>query len=210
MYYFKIVTTLITIIFSVNLFAALEKKDNGEFVRISGEVTKVTADYFHLKTDSDKIVVEMDDYDWDADGFKLIKGDDVVVTGFVDNDFLENKKIEAGSVYVKSIDSYFFASSADEESAPYISIDYSVIDDLPENTVVDIQGKVTNINGREFTLDTGLRKVTVDTEDLIYNPMDNVGFTEVNKYDRIRVSGIVDNDYYDTKELDASYISELD
>ncbi|MCH2535631.1 MAG: hypothetical protein MK008_14405 [Bdellovibrionales bacterium] len=203
------ITFFVSMLFAFNAHSALESKLNGEFVRISGKVTKVSPNTFILKSNSDKVIVEMDDYDWDADGYKLVTGDSVVVTGMVDNDFLENKKIEAGSVYVKNIDSYFFANNADEETTPYISIDYSVIPELPENSVAELQGVVTNIQDSEFTLNTGLRTIKVDTEGLIFNPLDNVGYTQVDINDRVRVSGVIDSGYFDTKELEASYINEL-
>ena len=81
-------------VFSISALAGISDKTNGEFVTLSGKVTSVSADWFKLKTDKKTILVEMDDYDWDVDGYKLVKGDQVVVNGRVDHDFLEKKKIE--------------------------------------------------------------------------------------------------------------------
>lgn len=190
-------------------FAALEKKANGEFVTISGKVTKVTPTTFNMNVDGKSILVEMDDYDWDADGYKLAKGDQVVVAGRVDKDFLEKKKVEAGSVYVKGLNTFFYANSDDEEDLVYIPVIYSYVATLPEDAHVDLQGKVTDVSGREFTVDTGFRKVTVDTKDLIYNPMDSIGFTKIEKGDRVRVSGRVDDAFLDGKEVVANSVTEL-
>ncbi len=190
-----------------------DRKVNGEFITISGKVSNVKADSFNLKTEGRTIFVEMDDYDWDADGYKLVNGDRVVVTGRIDHDFLERKKIEAGSVYVKGINTYFFASSDDEEGpgnySTYLYPDYSGLKMLPENTHAHLSGTVTKINGRKFTLDTGLRKVVVDTSNLIYNPLDNVGYTQVDKGDFVSVSGSVDENFFGKKELDAGYVVEF-
>ena len=152
----------------------------------------------------------MDDGDYDADGYKLVKGDQVVVSGRVDNDFLEQKKIEAGSVYVKSLDTYFYASS-DDELGYYsdISPAYTYVDDLPEDVMVDLQGVVKKIDGREFIIDTGIRTVTVDTSSLIYNPMDDRGMTQIDLLDRVKVSGAVEDEFFDGPELVATTLYEL-
>lgn len=202
-------TFILGFLLSTSGFSAIANKTDGEYVTLSGKVTEVSADAFMLKTKNKTIIVEMDDSDWDADGYKLVKGDEVVVNGKVDRDFLERNKVEAGSVYVKNLNTYFFASSTDEEGAPFLPNIYPFVETLPDNAIVDLQGKVVSVNGRTFVLDTGLRKVTVDTEKLIYNPMDNVGFTKIDKGDRVRVSGVVDDDFFTGKKVSTNSIVEL-
>jgi len=185
-------------------------KTNGEYITVSGKIITVKPDSFRLKTKDRIIFVEMDDYDWDADGYKLVKGDQVVVTGKIDNDFLEKKKIEAGSVYVKGINSYFFANSDDEEGAPYLTTTINpYVVTLPENTQVAVQGKVVNVNGRQFTVDTGLRKLKIETSELIYNPLDDNGYTQIDLGDWVRVSGIVEENFFGKDEINADYVIEL-
>lgn len=191
-------------------FADIANKTNGEFVTLSGKVSDVKANSFTLNTNNNKVMVEMDDYSsWVADGFKLVNGDQVVVNGRVDKDFLEKKKVEAGSVYVKNIDTYFYASSADEEDLTYLPTTYSLVGSLPEGAQIDLQGDITKIQGREMTVDTGIRKIVVDTGDMGYNPLDNKGFTKLNVGDRVRVSGQVEDNLFETKEVAASYVTEL-
>ena len=189
-------------------FASLSNKGDGEWVTVTGKVTSVKPDYFNLKYNDKSIIVEMDDFDMDADGYKLVKGDNVVVYGRVDQDFLENKKIEASSVYVKSIDSYFYASSIDEESIPIATTSYYVLSPLPDGASVDIKGTVINVDDREFTVNTGLRLIEVNTEDMALNPMDNKGLIKISKGDRVFVSGVIEDSYFDNKELAAKYIIE--
>ncbi len=206
----KFLTLATMTLISVSAFAGFSDKTNGEFVTLSGKVSEVKEDSFKLTVDGKKVLVEMDDYGWSADGYKLVNGDQVVVSGQVDRDFLENKKVEAGSVYVKNLDTTFYSNSSDEEDVvPFIMTSYTLVPTLPEGASVDVQGKITQIDGREMVVDTGFRKVTVDTKDMIFNPLDKVGFTKLAKGDRVRVSGKVDNDYFDTKEIDASSITEL-
>lgn len=193
--------------FSVN--AALGNKVDGEVVNLSGKVTSVSPDSFQLKVKDDKVLVEMDDFDTDADGYKLVVGDKVVVTGLVDKNFLEKKKIEASSVYVKGLNTYFYASPVDEEGGSVIVTTYLTVPDLPDNASVDLQGKVVKVNGDEFTVDTGIRKIKVDTDNLIYNPLDEEGVTKINVGDRVRVSGIVDEDFFEKDEVQANFVREL-
>ncbi len=204
-----LLTTFILALAGFTSKAAFSDKSDGEFVTLTGKVTKVGPDAFNLKVNGKTILVEMDDYDWDADGYKLVVGDNVVVTGRVDQDFLEKKKVEAGSVYVKGLNTYFYASSADEEGAPYLTTAYSYLKTLPENALVDIQGKVTDVSGREFTIDTGFRKIKVDTKNLLYNPLDNRGYTQIDKGDRVRVSGRVEDSFFEGKEIKADFVSEI-
>lgn len=194
--------------------ASLSDKVDGEFVTLSGEVLSVSPHSFQLDTGDNIILVEMDDYDWDSDGYKLVKDDNVVVTGRVDHDFLERRKVEAGSVYVKGLDTFFYANSDDEEGDfyyyyPNIPSVYMDVPKIPEGASVELQGIVSKVDGREFVLNTGLRKVTVDTSDLIYNPMDNTGYTQIDKYDRVRVSGRMEDSFFDGKEVSAKSLSEL-
>jgi uncharacterized protein YdeI (BOF family) len=203
---------LISALFSISLLGNagnFEKKRNGEFITMSGVVRNVTADSFNLRTFDKNILVEMDDYDWDADGYKLVNGDNVVVTGRIDHDFFERKKIEASSVYVKGIDSYFFASSDDEEGPNHYYTSYSGVKHLPETATATISGIVVAKVGRDIKVDTGVRKVTVDTSDMTYNPLDDEGITRVGIGDFVRVSGQVDETFLGKKELEADYIIEI-
>jgi uncharacterized protein YdeI (BOF family) len=207
----KLTALLFTAIFLMaSAYGNFDTKKNGEFITISGKVNDVKANSFRLQTGKENIFVEMDEYDkWAADGFKLKNGDQVVVNGRIDKDFLEQKKIEAGSVYVQNIDTYFYANSADEEDFNYIPTTYSYFRSLPDGASVDIQGKITSIAGREFTVDTGLRKITVDSSKLVFNPFDQKGSLKLSTGDRVRVSGKVQENNWDLKEVSANSLIEL-
>ena len=210
----KILLCLLMILGTAISYGSTQFKNasDGEYITVSGKVTKASGKNFHLESKGQKMEVTMNNnFDmWTSDGLKIRQGDKIVVTGRVDNDLLDKKTLNASSVYVKNLNSYFYGDSSDNSYTPVLSSSYMAIEDLPENSSVDITGKVTNISGREFTVDTGLRKVQVDTADMLYNPMDSTGLTQVKKGDRVQISGLVDNKYLDEKELSASYIIELD
>jgi uncharacterized protein YdeI (BOF family) len=85
-------------------------KPDDTWISISGTVDTVRPDSFTLDYGKGVITVEMDDGDRDADAYKLLKGDKATVNGKIDDDLFETRSIEAGSVYVESLDTYFYAS----------------------------------------------------------------------------------------------------
>jgi hypothetical protein len=74
---------------------------------------------------------------------------------------------------------------------------------------VQLTGEVTSVSGREFTIDTGKRKVQVDTRMMPYNPMDEAGYQQVEKKDWVTVSGDVDYDIFEQREIMAESIVTL-
>ena len=194
--------------FLISFSHAVELKD-GDWTKLDGIVTDAYPDYFILNEGDKKTIVEMDDSDWYKEGAKILKGDNVVVHGRVDHDFLEKRKIEASSVFVKGIDTYFFASSEDDEPDPFIRSFYYEVKDLPDGLMVEFSGNIEAVDGREFVLNTGLQRINVDTADMNYDPLDNFGFPALKTGDKIKVYGRVDDSLFSEKEIDASYIITL-
>lgn len=95
--------------------ATVEQAKDDSFISVSGTVIQATPDGFKLDYGEGSIWVEMDDFDAYKEGYGILLNDDVIVTGYVDADFYENKKIEADSVYVDDIMTSFQASSTDDE-----------------------------------------------------------------------------------------------
>jgi len=63
--------------------------------------------------------------------------------------------------------------------------------------------------GREFTVDTGLQKMKVDTMAMAYNPMDDKGYQQIDIGDYVSVSGNMDYDFWEKRELMADSIVTL-
>jgi hypothetical protein len=173
------------------------------WISISGTVGTVSPDTFTLDYGDGIVIVEMDDWDYDADAYKVMQGDKVVVTGMVDDDFFESTSIEASSVYVEDLNTYFYASPADEEDH-WASVTVPIT--ISETTVI---GTVTEVGEHEFTVDTALRELTVDTTEMLYNPLDDEGYQKVRVGDRVRVSGEIDVSFFEGRELMAESIVTL-
>jgi uncharacterized protein YdeI (BOF family) len=179
-------------------------KPNNTWIRISGTVKSVTADSFTLDYGGGLITVEMDDGDRDADAYKLIAGDKVTVNGKIDDDFFQKTTIEASSVYVEKLGTYFYASPADEEDVEFVAITTPVV-----LSSVTVRGTVTKVKDDEFVVDTGLRSLTVEVDEMPYNPLDDEGYQKIRVGDYVKVDGMVDYDLFEGRVLEADYVVKL-
>lgn len=199
----KTISTLTAIALSVSVSApALQAEQvnpytraNNTWISIDGTVDSVSADTFELDYGPGLITVEMDDGDRDADAYKLIRGDKVRVSGKIDDDLFETTTIEAGSVYVENLGTYFYSSALDEEDPLYAYTTPIVV----SNTV--LRGKITAVSpdADSFTIDTGTRKIHVNTGSMAYNPLDDTGYQKLGKGDRVSVSGDLDLEFFGLK-----------
>jgi len=174
------------------------------WIMIDGTVDSVSADQFILDYGPGRITVEMDDGDRDADGYKLIKGDMVRVSGRVDRNLLAATTIEASSVYVESLGTHFFASSVDDEERIF-SDSYPLV--ISSTT---LRGKVERTDDDSFMLATEGGTIRVQTESLGYDPLDDQGYQRIRKGDLVLVRGDLDTGFFDIKrELEAEMIVVL-
>lgn len=180
---------------------------DNSYISISGTVAAPEADSFILDYGDGVITVEMDDWDSYGDAYGLMDGDKVTVYGDIDDDLYEVAKIEAGAVYVENLNTFFYASSADEEGAPYWTVSMPIV---TSETIV--RGTVTSIDQaeREFTVDTENQKLTIEIEGLGYNPLDDYGYQKIEKGDRVSVMGDIDHDFFEGRVLEADSVITLD
>ena len=176
---------------------------DGTWISLIGQVRSVGPDVFELDYGSGQVTVEMDDGDRDADAYVLDEGDAVTVTGLIDDDFFEATKIEAGSVYVKKLDTTFFASARDEEEV-YPRSHTTLVEDG-----VLIQGTVTEVHDDEFVVDTGARRIIVDTAEMNRDPLDDEGYQKIQVGDMVSVTGNFERDLFEGRELMASTVTTL-
>lgn len=177
------------------------------WISMSGTAVDVQPASFTLDYGEGTVLVEMDDWDWYGDTAGILDGDKVTVYGKIDDDFYETTSIEASSVYVESVGTYFYASAADEEYADDYDYWVSSAPIVVGQTVV--RGTVTSVTGREFTIDAGLQTITVDTIGMPYNPMDDKGYQQIDVGDYVSVSGDMDYDFWDERELMADSVITL-
>ncbi|WP_404361646.1 NirD/YgiW/YdeI family stress tolerance protein [Marinobacter sp.] len=182
-------------------------KPDGTWISLSGTVAETMDESFILDYGRGAITVEMDDWAWYDEHGDILENDRVTVYGIVDDDTFETATIDANSVYVENLGTYFYASPADEDS-------YQDIDPTPAVPIVPgditVTGTITSIEGREFTIDSGLQQITVETIELPYNPLDDRGFQQLDLGDTVTVTGNMESDIFDRMELVAESIVTLD
>ena len=68
---------------------------------------------------------------------------------------------------------------------------------------------VTEVNDEEFKLSTGLQEITVEVEEMPYNPLDDEGYQRIQVGDRVSVTGEMDYDFLEGGELVAETVTTL-
>ena len=180
--------------------------DSGEWISLTGSVASVSGDQFTMDYGDNKLTVEMDDFD-DYDENLLIAGDQVTVSGMIDTDFVDNKTLEASSVYVDNLNEFFYASSADEEDGYY---SYAANDYWDGGDWISLTGEVASVDGQTFTLDTGIVEYVIDTDQMSYNPLDSKGAEQIEVGERVVVSGEFDTfDLYGDEDIEAEAVTTL-
>lgn len=177
---------------------------DGNWITLSGRVVGTGADRFHLDYGSGRVTVEMDDWDWFLEGRALFPGDEVTVTGRIDDDLYEQKKIEASSVYVKTLGSIFYANPQDEEDLAGANI---YVPGTPGWVVAT--GVVSGIEGREFSIGASTGDLQVDTAGMSDNPLDAQGRFQVKAGDRVQVWGRLNMDPRERAEIMAEGMAAL-
>lgn len=181
------------------------------WISISGTVASPTADSFSLDYGDGVITVEMDDWSTYGDVYSLLDGDAVTVYGRIDDDLYDLRTIEASSVYVEDLNSYFYASASDEDDAVTWTLPWTVVSPVVVAQTT-LRGSVTEISPDmgEFTLAVGDVEMEVETERMSYNPLDDTGYQQVDVGDRVSVTGEIDNDFLEGQVFDAETIITLE
>lgn len=184
---------------------AVKEAPNNTWVSITGTVTSSTAWTFLLDYGDGVITVEMDDFDSFPEGHQLFNDDKMIVFGRVDEDPFEKRRIEAASVFVEDLGTFFHAGPLDEEDFHHWNAS------VPLNAGrLELSGEVTAIDGREITLEVGNTKLIVDTGEMHINPVDNAGYLRVRPGDRIKVVGTMDHGLFERTEVMADVLIKLD
>ncbi len=175
----------------------------------SGKVAKVNPDSFLLDYGEGELLVEVDDGDYDNDAYKLFAGDDVTVTGRIDQNLFAETTLEASGVYVKGLNTTFFSSAIDEEDYPLV---YTTAYVPMTPDTVTLVGNVTDTNGftNNVSIVIGSNEIDVDVSELGYDPLDDEGWLKIDEGDRIQISGTLDDGFLTDYELVADTLTKLD
>lgn len=182
-------------------------KADDSWIMLKGTVKSAGVDSFVLDYEDGEVIVEMDDGDLLGDAYKIMPGDEVLVSGRIDDDFFESTSIEAAAVHVKNINATFVASPTDEEGSVALN-PFSFAQPLVEDEY-HLIGTVSKIEDDGFVVDIGARSISVDVDQLDGNPLDDEGYLKIETGDRVAVSGLIDDNWFLDRELEALSLVKL-
>ncbi|MCW8195972.1 hypothetical protein F6455_14345 [Proteobacteria bacterium 005FR1] len=185
----------------------VEEKPDGSWVSVKGTVSEKLEMGFKLDYGEGSIVVETDDWDADNDAALIEANDEVTVYGAVDDDFYHSRTIEAESVYVEDLSTVLTGPSLQDEEQVLSNLDVYY---APAEFDFVVAGKVTGKEGRTFTVDTGPRKIEVDTSAMPNNPLDDSGRQQIDEGDFVSVSGNLVLDVFEKRKVLAERVVSLD
>ena len=188
------------------------KKIKETWIGVSGTVVNPNAMEFILDYGKGKLTVEMDGWKWYTKNYGKMNGDKITVYGRLGETLFQGKFIDPTNIYDQKLGTYFFGKSRMDtseyhEGDPLVEF-YGK--GLPvEVGGVTVQGAVTGVNGRLFTIDTGKNKLTIDTSSLTNDPLDKKGYQAISKGDYLSVSGYIGDTFMGKGELVADHIVVL-
>lgn len=180
----------------------------GQALTIGGTVESASANSFDLNYGGGMITVEVDGWDNYTEAHQLLEGERVIVLGTVDPEMYGNSLIDARSVYVEGLDTYMYATAADEaDLGAFLSTPTEVV--VGQTQVTGTVYSVNEANGT-FALDTGWNIAEISSAQLGYNPVDKEGFQQVEVGDRITIIGDFSNSEINNRVVEAERIISFD
>lgn len=177
------------------------------WVSVTGTVSAMEPDRFTLDYGEGEIAVAMHDWETFGKDWPLTKNERVTVYGEVDPDlFVDDRIIDARSVHVEGLNTFFYASEADAAELGEWAVDASA-----ESGDMTFIGTVESVSpGTEsFTMDTEEHDVTVFAASMHEDLLDEEGFQQIEPGDRVLVEGDVGDDFFDDADLYAESIVTL-
>ncbi|WP_404364387.1 hypothetical protein [Marinobacter sp.] len=169
------------------------------WISLNGTVVSVSEKSFTLDYGHNTVKVQMDGWEWFQASREALHGARVTVYGEIDADAFKKSTIEASSLYVESMGTYFYQATVAGEKG------LEAIDLAPRTPVAVgdtvVTGTVTSVDNREFTINRGASKITVDTSQMLYNPLDDQGFQQIDEGEQVTVTGEMAGDVFETREL---------
>jgi uncharacterized protein YdeI (BOF family) len=177
-------------------------EDDAQII-VSGTVSNLSDDEFVLNVDGNAINVDFGEWDLLADPNLrnyMQNGQNVVVSGEVDKDWFSDDEIEAENIYFSQNYSYYYI----DDSQPAYNTSFSNNNNaMTDGSYVSTRGEITEISGREMTINSDGTSMKVDTAEMDYNPMAQELGMGLEVGDRVFVTGQIDDAFFDSKELSA-------
>lgn len=177
------------------------------WITLTGEVTAVDSQFFTLDYGDGEIFVELHDTDLDAQAYAELEGEEVMVTAKLDDGMFSNDRLIAQSVFVDEMETIYLADEVDQASADlYLSAANAI--DIDEEEMV-LVGTVKSIGKQALQLEVGDATLTVKLDDLENAPLDEEGYLTLMKGERVRVTGELEDDFFNTFTVEAEGLMKM-
>lgn len=186
---------------SPNTSAFIQPEES--WIAISGKAVDAEEARFTLDYGSGKVAVEMADQRWYYENNDVLEGKRVTVYGQVEDETYDSATIDARSVYVEDLGTYFYTDPG-ANGSPDPSLDIR-----PESTITEgsmsLTGTIASIQNNTFKLATGSRQMTVDISELDYDPFSE-GYQHLEVGDVVTVAGTIGEGTFKHRKLTAETI----
>lgn len=189
-----------SLVFGLGAVAGDNPAAQPTWISISGRLMEMGDDSFVVDYGEGEITVTLRAEDRDGEGYKMLRGDRVTLSGRVDKTLFADTTLTASSIFVEDVGTYFFADR-DSRAVP-------VEMPTPLNTTV-LHGTISAIGEHTFDLGEGPRRVTVNVGEMLRNPLDDNGYQHLEQGDEVRVTGFLDPDLFENHTFEARTVTTL-
>lgn len=175
----------------------LEARPEDSWVTLNGRVVSPNPSGFTLDYGRGQIPVSMDSWAWYQSDHDRIDGNRVTVYGRIDDGALQRKSIDASSVYVQNLNTFFYAKPGAGEVQEMVTYSYNIIPVGYSDTRVTGIVQDFDASARTITVDQGAAQVLVDLSQLPYNPLDEEGYQRIEEGDRVLVAGDMQSGFFE-------------
>lgn len=174
---------------------------------LSGTVASIGDEQFKLDYgQQEEITVELDEWDWSGQlDERLSEGQQVTVSGTIDENWTERRAIDADNIYVTTDYTYYYI--VDEN--PAYTAQQSQRETQQDGTFLSTRGEVKDVSEDQITLESQGNTIQVDTSELAYDPLDEEGVQQIKEGDRIYVFGDIDEEFFENRTMSAESLISL-
>ena len=191
----------------------LSQYDHGANITLNGTASNISDDSFTLDYGTNQIQVNFNEWDFDSNSDLrafLENGEQVAVSGMLDDNWFSDRTLDANNIYVKDTGDYYSVSDT------FPAYDNGYDDDMSNETTrmedgayVSARGEIQSVDGDEFVLRmSDSTTINVEFEDIERRDI----FSNQNALkagDKVAVYGEIDDGFFDSKEIDANRIVRL-
>ena len=137
-------------------------------------------------------------------GFRLRAGEDVTVFARTNAGLFQDRIVDADAVFARQRDAF-----ARTQQPPAILF-YAPMTGAASGTSAGVTGEVSRVRGRAFEMDANGQTIVVDTNDMRYDPLDDIGAQQIAAGDIVVVYGPLTADFLDGQTLRANRITSME